>query len=134
MWFAKQIFCVSCFAPFRKEDRFLYKTSKEFYEILSRVDDEKENCAKCEKCVEVILSSFCVCIIFCEICAKREKCVTGIMMHGPYSLDRVVYDLKTIPKIKNAIKHNHKTFTESSRLLDTLPRCPHTGQHIPIPV
>ncbi len=73
-WFVKHVVCVSYFTPFHKKGQFLYETSKEFCEILSR---QKENHAKYKKCIEVISSSFHIRIIFCEMTAKvlqNAKC------------------------------------------------------------
>ncbi len=65
MWFVKQVFCILCITPFRKERWFLYETSKEFrkctfffFSCIFFVNCEKENCVKRKKCVEVISSSF----------------------------------------------------------------------------
>ncbi len=66
-WFVKQVFRVSCFALFRKKGQFLNEMLKEFCEIQSKL---KENCAKHEKCVKVILSSFHVRDIFHKMTAK----------------------------------------------------------------
>ncbi len=62
-------FHISCCVLFHEEVRVLYKMSKEFHGILSR---QKENCTKCEKCVEVISYRFCICVIFRE--SPRNVC------------------------------------------------------------
>ncbi len=67
--FVKRVFCVSCFTQFLEEGCFSLKKSRNgfFY-----VDCKKENCVKCKKYVEVILSSFRVPIIFHEMTSPEK--------------------------------------------------------------
>ncbi len=70
VWFVKQVFVFVGFAIFHKKGQ-LHKASKEFCFVdFFFVHCKKENCAKHEKCVGIILSSFRIRIILRKMSLK----------------------------------------------------------------